>query len=101
MHRGPAPLVLPSLLALLAAGCEGTISAAGAGDAEATTTHAVVVVERTADSTSAPRVEVSARFARFAASSPAGDALRAIGAALELPARGACAPLGASGADVG
>jgi hypothetical protein len=101
MHRGPVSLVWPSLVALLAAGCEGAISGAGAGDAEATTTHALVVVERTVDSASVPRVQASARFARFAASSGTDDAMRAIGAAIELPTRGACAPLGASSGEVG
>jgi hypothetical protein len=98
MARGPELMVLFSLLA---AGCEGTISSAGAGDAETTTTSAIVVVERTTDSASAPRVQASARFARFPASSATDDALRAIGAALDLPARGSCAPLGTLGADVG
>jgi hypothetical protein len=101
MLRGSEPLVRLSLLALLTAGCEGTISTAGAGDAEATTTQALVVVERTVDPASVSRVQASARFARFAASSAANEALRAIGAALELPAHGACAPLGGPSADVG
>jgi hypothetical protein len=93
---------LPSLvvLSLAAAGCEGTVSATAAGDAEATTTSAVVIVERTVDPSSGPRVQASARFVRIPASSAPEGALRAIGAALELPAKGSCAPLGASAPDL-
>ncbi len=54
-------------------------------------TSAVVVVERTADATEGARAEASARFVRVAAGASVADALRAIGAALELPARGTCA----------
>jgi hypothetical protein len=89
-----------SLLVLLPAfptalGCAGTISGASDGvDAEAsTTTSAVVAVERTADSTEGSRAEASARFIRVVAPSSADDALRAIGASLDLPASGSCASL--------
>jgi hypothetical protein len=97
MRRALSSLVL---LSLLAAGCEGTISSAGAGDAEATTTSAVIVVERTVDPSSTPRVQASARFVRVPASSSPDDALRAIGAAIDLPPKGTCAPLGSSASDV-
>jgi hypothetical protein len=84
-----------ALLAILpaAAGCAGTVAGGPGGvDAEAaTTTSAVVVVTRTADGAQGTRAEASARFVRVAASTPTDDALRAIGAALELPAPGACA----------
>lgn len=79
-------------------GCDS--SNAGAGDAEATTTSAVVVVERTVDVSAAARVQASARFVRVPASSAPDDALRAIGASVEVPAKGTCAPLGPSTADV-
>lgn len=89
-----------SLLALLpvvpaALGCAGTVSGASDGvDAEAiTTTSAVVAVERTADSTEGSRAEASARFIRVVAPSSADDALRAIGASLDLPASGSCAAI--------
>jgi hypothetical protein len=72
-------------------GCAG-IATGAAGDAEAaTTTSAVVVVERTTGTTEGSRAEGSARFVRVAATASVDDALLAIGAALELPARGACA----------
>jgi len=89
-----------SVLALLpvfpvALGCAGTVSGAPDGvDAEAsTTTSAVVAVERTADSTEGSRAEASARFIRVVAPSSTDDALRAIGASLDLPASGSCASL--------
>jgi hypothetical protein len=95
------PLALYPAFAL---GCAGTVSGAGsAGDAEATTTSAIIVVERTVDATSSPRAEASARFVRFASSSTADEALRAIGATMGLPARDTCAseavPRGASAAE--
>jgi len=89
-----------SLLALLpvvpaALGCAGTVSGASDGvDAEASsTTSAVVAVERTSDSTEGSRAEASARFIRVVAPSSADDALRAIGASLDLPASGSCAAI--------
>jgi hypothetical protein len=88
-----------ALLPLLpaAVGCAGNVSGAG-GDAEAaTTTSAVVVVERTIDEADGSRAEGSARFVRVQAPASADDALRAIGAALELPARGACASVASLG----
>jgi hypothetical protein len=81
--------LLPFLPA--AVGCAGTVSTADGVDAEATTTTAVVAIERTADSTEGSRAEASARFIRITAASSAGDALHTIGAALDLPATGSCA----------
>jgi hypothetical protein len=84
-------------LALSAAvvGCTGAVSApVGAGDADAaTTTSAVVIVERTADASGATRGETSARFVRIPARSSKQDALRTIGAALDLPPSGTCASI--------
>jgi hypothetical protein len=72
-------------------GCAGTVSGApGTGDAETPATHAVVLVERTLDSTEGSRAEASARFIRVAGSAAAG-ALQTIGASLDLPAPGSCA----------
>jgi hypothetical protein len=84
-----AALALP--LSFAAAGCAGNVSGVP-GDAEAaSTTSAVIVVERTIDAVQGSHAEGSARFVRVAAPASVDDALRAIGAALELPARGACA----------
>ncbi len=82
------PLALYPAFAL---GCAGAVSGAGAGDAEATTTSAIIVIERTVDPTAGTRAEASARFVRFAATSTADEALRAIGASMGLPARDTCA----------
>jgi hypothetical protein len=83
-----------SLLAIAPAalGCAGNVSGSGsAADAESTATHAVVVVERSTDAVDGVRTEASARFVRVAASSTLDVVLQAVGAALELPARGSCA----------
>ncbi len=88
-----------ALLPLLpaAVGCAGTVSSAGADgvDAESSTTSALVSIERTSDPTTGSRAETSARFLRVMAPSSADDALRAIGASLELPAAGMCAAIAA------
>jgi hypothetical protein len=87
-----APLVPAAL------GCAGTVSGEGGGDAEAlSTTSAVVSVQRSADPTEGSRAEASARFIRVTGSASPGDALRAIGATLDLPARGSCAALASLG----
>src|SRR5579883_1656456 len=77
-------------VAFVSAGCAGSVS--GTADAEAgTTTSAVIVIERNVDATQGARAEGSARFIRVAAPASAADALHVIGAALDLPPRGACA----------
>jgi hypothetical protein len=84
-----------------ALGCAGNVSGAG-GDAEAvTTTSAVVVVERVIDATDGSRAEGSARFIRVRGPASGDDALRAIGAALELPSLGTCATVSSLGGRVG
>jgi hypothetical protein len=86
---------LPLVLAPAALGCATAVSSpSGPGDAEASITSAVVVVERTADATEGSRAEASARFVRVPVGSSVADALRAIGAGLDLPARGTCVGLG-------
>jgi hypothetical protein len=84
-----------SLLAatMASAGCAGVVSDGSAsGDADAaTTTTALVVIERHASPGKGARAEASARFVRVAAPTTAEDALRAIGAAIDLPPRGSCA----------
>jgi hypothetical protein len=88
--RVPYVLLLSAFPAMV--GCAGTITGPEGGDAEAShTTSAVVSIERTADATEGSRAEASARFVRVTAPASAGDALRAIGAVVDLPARGACA----------
>ena len=90
------PLLALAPLLPAALGCAGTVSGAadGTADAEPTTsTSAVVAVQRTSDATEGSRAEASARFVRVTGPSSPDDALRAIGAALDLPARGTCAAL--------
>jgi len=78
-------------IAPAALGCAGNVSGSGgSGDAEATATHAVVIVERTVDAVEAARAEASARFVRVPASASIDEAFRAIGAALDLPDPGKC-----------
>ncbi len=84
-------VLLPGLAASL--GCAGTVSGSGDElDAEAArTTSALVSIERTVDGTQGSRAEASARFLRVTAPATGDDAVRAIGATLELPAQGSCA----------
>ncbi len=84
-----APLTL-ACSAPWALGCAGMASGTAAEADAATTTSALVIVERTTGATEGSSAEGSARFVRVAASASVDDALRAIGAALELPARGSC-----------
>jgi hypothetical protein len=82
-------------LAAAAFGCAGTVSASGeASDAEASAaTTAVVVVERTTGAGDAAGGEASARFVRMRVRAAGEDALRAVGANVDLPARGSCVSL--------
>lgn len=86
-------------LAASTLGCAGTVSGSADGlDAEtATTTSAVVAVERTSDSAEGSRAEASARFIRVTAAASTSDALRAIGASIELPAPGSCEAISSLG----
>jgi hypothetical protein len=88
---------LAGLTGIAGVGCTGTVSGSSEGaDAEsASKTSAVIVIERTADTTRGTSAEASARFIRVAAPSSPGDGLRAIGAALDLPGRGTCADVAA------
>jgi hypothetical protein len=87
-------LVLVSVLPAGGLGCAGTVSgSAEAADAETATTSAIVVISRTTDAAQGSSAEASARFIRVAAPTSTQDALRAIGAALDLPARGVCASI--------
>lgn len=81
-------------LAATVVSCAADVSGSDAtGDAQTTTTSAIIVVERSADPAGGPRAEASARFVRIASTSSSEEALRAIGATLDLPARGTCAPI--------
>jgi hypothetical protein len=74
-------------VAAASVGCAAT--GGDVGDAEtATTTSALVVVERTSDG-----AQASARFVRASASASPAAAMRSVGAGLDLPSPGACAPL--------
>ena len=85
-----------ALLPIASASVGCAASGSETGDAEtATTTSAVVVVERTADALQGARAEASARFVRVTASTSPASALRSVGAGLDLPTPGACAPLSA------
>jgi hypothetical protein len=84
------------VLAAPAMGCTGAVSDPTVpGDAEPSTTSAVVIVERTIDPAGGPRADASARFVRVSAPSSARDALRTIGAAVDLPLAGTCVSLSA------
>jgi hypothetical protein len=89
--RACSPFLLSLLPAL--AGCAGNVSGSASDAETATTTSAVVVVERASDATEGSLASGSARFVRVAAPASVDDALRAIGAFLELPATGTCADL--------
>jgi hypothetical protein len=53
--------------------------------------HAVVIVERAPDAADGVHAQASARFVQVPASASLGEALRSIGANLELPSPGTCA----------
>jgi hypothetical protein len=75
-------------------GCTSAVSnGAVPGDAQATTTSAVIIVERSVDETAGTRAETSARFVRVPSHSSLIDALRTIGAAVDLPATSTCASI--------
>jgi hypothetical protein len=88
--RASAFLFLPAVLATAA--CSAAVSSSPSGDAEPrlTTTSAVVVVQRMVDPAGGLRAEASARFVRVAAPTSTDEALRAIGATLDLPTAGHC-----------
>jgi hypothetical protein len=88
-------LAVPSALALLV-GCSAPVAAsAEAADAEATgPASAVVVVERTSGPGDGTRAEAIARFVQMRSGVVDEQALRMIGAAVDFPALGACAPVG-------
>jgi hypothetical protein len=85
------PVVTCLALATPVLGCTGAVSdPAVPGDAEPSMTSAIVIVERTVDPAGGPRAEASARFVRVSATSSTREALRAIGATVDLPTTGSC-----------
>ncbi len=88
------PLGIPATLALLV-GCSAPVSASPeAADAEAATpAAAIVVVERTSGPGDGTRAEAVARFVQMRSGAVDEQALRMIGAAVDFPALGGCAPV--------
>jgi hypothetical protein len=89
------PLAVASLGALV--GCSVQAAGGDSADAEASTqATAVVVVERTAGPGDAARAEAVARFVQMRAGAVDDQALRMVGAAVDFPSFGACAPAGSA-----
>ncbi len=82
-------LVFPIASVACSANVAGSPEAA---DAEASSSSAIVVVERTTSSADA-RASAVARFVRMRAGAVDDDALRMVGATVEFPAMGSCASL--------
>lgn len=81
------PAALAASLACVL-GCSGTVAASSESvDAEVSAVTAIVTVERTTGGT---RGDVVARFVRARAGTVDEEALRMVGAAIELPALGTC-----------
>ena len=91
-----ALLVLSLPLLAAATGCTSTV-VGDASDADtASSTAAVVVVERTISASEAPRGEAVARFLRVRGV-PWEDALRVAGASIDLPPTGSCVSISTLG----
>jgi len=81
---------------VLTVGCSTNIAASSeAADAEASAVTAIVTVDRTAGAagTEGSKSDMIARFVRSRAGAVDDDALRIVGAAIDLPAAGSCARL--------
>jgi hypothetical protein len=99
----PAAAALPALM-----GCSANVASSadlGVADAEASPVTAVIVVERSTRfddraplDAPAARGEAVARFVRMRSGGVDEDALRMVGAALEIPAAGSCARVSDLGA---
>ena len=88
--RSFAPLLL---VGPLLGGCSATIvGSPEAADADATSVTGVVLVEQSGSALDGAHAEISARFLRVHGGIDEG-ALRLVGAALDLPPAGECAPL--------
>ncbi len=90
--RSKTLLFLPAAVALM--GCSANVaSSAEVADAEASPVTAVIVVERSTrydDHAETSRGEAVARFVRMRSGVVDEDALRMVGAAVEIPAAGTC-----------
>ena len=89
------------LFGVLSIGCSANLAASSEStDAEASAVTGIVTVERTASGAeTAPKSDIIARFVRSRAGVVDDDSLRLVGAAIDLPAVGACNRLpGASSA---
>jgi hypothetical protein len=101
--RSKTLLFLPAAAALM--GCSANVAtSAEAADAEASPVTAVIVVERTTRfddhsdmSPQTSRGEAVARFVRMRSGVVDEDALRMVGAAVEIPAAGTCTRVSPSG----
>jgi hypothetical protein len=75
-------------------GCSAPVVSSAEGDAEASApANAVVLIERTVSAGESTRAEAVARFVRMRAGTVDEEALRMVGAAIDFPAMGTCAPL--------
>ena len=82
---------------LAAFGCSAPVAAEGSADAEVTTrAMAIVVVERTNGPGDSTRAEAVARFVQMRAGAVDDQALRMVGAVVDFPALGECAPMRAN-----
>lgn len=87
-----ALLACPFALATLSGCAAGAPDGAGRDAAEGATSAAVVVIERTVSADETVRGSIVARFLRMRNGAVDDDALRMVGATLDLPAEGTCAP---------
>jgi hypothetical protein len=75
-------------------GCSAPVVTSAEADAEASsTTAAVVLIERTVSPGESARAEAVARFVRMHGGAVDDEVLRMVGAAIDFPAMGTCAPL--------
>jgi hypothetical protein len=91
------PFLAFSLLCVAGIGCSAPLASSAEPDAEmSSSSAAVVLVERTVSVDDNARAEAVARFVRMRSGAVDDDALLMVGAAIEFPALGTCAPLAAA-----
>jgi len=89
------------LLCVAGLGCSAPVVTSAEADAEASAqATAVVLIERTVSAGDNARAEAVARFLRIHGGAVDEEALRMVGAAIDFPAMGTCASLGAARAPV-
>jgi hypothetical protein len=82
------------LLCAAGVGCSAPLASPAEPDADmSSSSAAVVLVERTLSVDDSAKAEAVARFVHMRSGAVDDDALRMVGAAIEFPALGACAPL--------